>query len=59
MSHLDGRIVLHDHVVSGRVSFDSHIRDITPCPRRQNATSCPVSLMVMSMVVVALTRWMA
>lgn len=30
MSHLDGRIVLRDRVVSGRVSFDSHIRDIAP-----------------------------
>lgn len=30
MLHLDGRIVLRDRVVSGRVSFDSHIRDITP-----------------------------
>ncbi|MFT8346781.1 N-acetylglucosamine-6-phosphate deacetylase [Gluconobacter oxydans] len=32
MSHLDGRVVLRDRIVSGRVSFDSHIRDITPLP---------------------------
>ncbi|GBR46222.1 N-acetylglucosamine-6-phosphate deacetylase [Gluconobacter roseus] len=30
MSHLEGRLVLRDRIVSGRVSFDSHIRDIAP-----------------------------
>ncbi len=32
MVHLDGRLVLRDRIVSARVSFDSHIRDITPLP---------------------------
>ncbi|GBR66927.1 N-acetylglucosamine-6-phosphate deacetylase [Gluconobacter kanchanaburiensis NBRC 103587] len=30
--HLEGNIVLRDRVVSGRVGFDSHIREIMPLP---------------------------
>lgn len=30
MAYLEGRIVLRDHIVSGRVDFDSHIREIVP-----------------------------
>ena len=29
-SHLDGNLVLRDHIVPGRVTFDSHIRDLEP-----------------------------
>ncbi|MFT8355115.1 MAG: N-acetylglucosamine-6-phosphate deacetylase [Gluconobacter japonicus] len=30
ISHLDGNLVLRDRIVPGRVTFDSHIRDLEP-----------------------------
>ena len=41
MSHVDGQIVLRDRIVSGRVSFDSHIRQIEPTSSTDNLYILP------------------
>lgn len=41
MLHLEGRLVLRDRIVSGQVSFDSHIRNITPLADTPNRYILP------------------